>query len=148
MSKHPTSITTMSLFIMILIASIGLMTVESFSMLPLPLAATSKSSKSTAATRGSQILFSKLTNDDGVVELATDEEAEEETKSQSQPTGGVTFLSQGEIDEETLVLTDDPKQTRVIIYIILSLIPVLFLIPLMLGTRDLIPLDSLPPVQM
>jgi hypothetical protein len=134
---------------MILIASIGLMTVESFSMLPLPLAATSKSSTSTAATRrGRQIFFSKLTNDDGVVELATDEEAEEETKSQSQPTGGVTFLSQGEIDEETLVLTDDPKQTRVIIYIILSLIPVLFLIPLMLGTRDLIPLDSLPPVQM
>jgi len=30
---------------------------------------------------------------------------------------------------------DDPKQTRVIIYIILSLIPVLFLVPLMLGSR-------------
>ena len=106
-----------------------------------------------------------MSNDDGVVELATDDEEtetetkqqeegeeeegeEETTKSSSASAPSVTFLSQGEIDKETLILTDDPKQTRVIIYIILSLIPVLFLIPLMLGSRDLIPLDSLPPVSM
>lgn len=59
------------------------------------------------------------------------------------------FLSQGDIDPETLNPDlSDPKQARVILYIILSLIPVLFLIPLMLGTRDLIPLDDLPPVQL
>ena len=40
----------------------------------------------------------------------------------------------------------DPKQTRVILYIIVSLIPVLFLVPLMIGSRDLIPMDALPPV--
>ena len=82
-------------------------------------------------------------------EEGEEEEGEEETtKSSSASAPSVTFLSQGEIDKETLILTDDPKQTRVIIYIILSLIPVLFLIPLMLGSRDLIPLDSLPPVSM
>ena len=59
------------------------------------------------------------------------------------------FLSQGEISPEALNPDlSDPKQARVIIYIILSLIPVLFLIPLMLGSRDLIPLDALPPVEM
>jgi hypothetical protein len=42
----------------------------------------------------------------------------------------------------------DPKQARVIVYIVLSLLPVLFLIPFMLGSRDLIPLDDLPPVQL
>ena len=59
------------------------------------------------------------------------------------------FLSQGEIDPEALNPDlSDPKQARVIIYIILSLLPVLFLIPLMLGSRELIPLDAVPPVQM
>lgn len=59
------------------------------------------------------------------------------------------FLSQGDIDPQALNPDlSDPKQTRVIIYIILSLIPVLFLIPLMLGSRELIPLESLPPVPM
>jgi ABC-type Na+ efflux pump permease subunit len=57
------------------------------------------------------------------------------------------FLSQGEVSEEPMDLTD-PKQARVMFYIILSLIPILFLLPLMLGSRDLIPLDALPPVSM
>jgi hypothetical protein len=59
------------------------------------------------------------------------------------------FLSQGDIDPETLKPDlSDPKQARVIIYILISLIPVLFLIPLMLGSRELIPLEALPPVQL
>ncbi len=87
---------------------------------------------------------------DGVVELVE----EEEDKSMAAPAESTStnsaapFLSQGEFDKEALELTNDPKQTRVIIYIIISLIPVLFLIPLMLGSRDLIPLDALPPVEM
>ena len=165
---------------LIAVASIGLMAVESFSMLspsfhhlakPITRSITRSNSGSTCArgnhrnsnnngninVNGNKIKRSilSMSNDDGVVELATDEDEEtkEGTNSKSnsksiEQTGGVTFLSQGEIDEETLVLTDDPKQARVIIYIILSLIPVLFLIPLMLGSRDLIPLDALPPVTM
>jgi len=57
------------------------------------------------------------------------------------------FLSQNEISEESMEINwNDPKQTRVMFYIILSLIPVLFLIPLMIGSRDLIPQDALPPI--
>ena len=59
------------------------------------------------------------------------------------------FLSQGEIDPQALNPDlSDPKQARVIIYILLSLLPVLFLVPFMLGSRDLIPLDALPPVEL
>ena len=46
-----------------------------------------------------------------------------------------------------LKTSDDPKQTRVILYILVSLVPVLFLVPLMLG-RELVPLDTLPPVEL
>lgn len=84
-----------------------------------------------------------LDKDDGVVELADDTVKEEAKEKVSAP-----FLSQGEIDQEALNLdVTDPKQARVIIYILISLLPVLFLIPLMLGSRDLIPLDALPPVE-
>jgi len=83
-------------------------------------------------------------SDDGVVELVDEDTEEEKAVDSSAP-----FLSQGEIVDEALNPDlSDPKQARVIIYIILSLIPVLFLIPLMLGSRDLIPLDALPPVEM
>jgi hypothetical protein len=73
--------------------------------------------------------------------------------SQSRSDSTAPFLSQRtELDPDALNLSfDDAKQTRVIIYIVLSLLPVLFLIPFMLGSRDLLPLiDSaeLPPVQM
>lgn len=78
--------------------------------------------------------------DDGFTELG------DETTTTPQ-TVVAPFLSQGDIAEEVLkVDLNDPKQTRVIIYIILSLVPVLFLIPLMLGSRDLIPVGALPPV--
>lgn len=91
----------------------------------------------------------KSSSDDGVIELvdATEEEPKAEEDQAVAP-----FLSQGEIQPETLQVDfQDPKQTRVIIYIILSLLPVLFLIPLMLGSREflpaIIPMDDLPPVQ-
>lgn len=81
-------------------------------------------------------------SDDGVVELV-----DEDTKDEAPPAQIAPFLSQGEILEESLNPDlSDPKQTRVIIYIILSLLPVLFLIPLMLGSRDFIPMDAFPPV--
>ena len=83
-------------------------------------------------------------NNDNIIELVDDEE---EPKPKA-TTSLAPFLSQGEISDEALQLSNDPKQTRVIIYIIISFIPVLFLIPLMLGSRDLIPLDALPPVEM
>ena len=82
-------------------------------------------------------------SDDGVVELVDEDTEEEKAVETAAP-----FLSQGEIVDEALNPDlSDPKQARVIIYIILSLLPVLFLIPLMLGSRDLIPLDALPPVE-
>jgi hypothetical protein len=83
------------------------------------------------------------TEDDGIVELA-DEGTEESEEKQVAP-----FLSQGEVAEDAMEMDlSDPKQARVIIYIVLSLIPVLFLVPLMLGSRELIPLEAIPPVQM
>ena len=79
--------------------------------------------------------------DDGVVELGDDVELAEKAVA--------PFLSQGEISQGALNPDlSDPKQARVIIYIILSLLPVLFLIPLILGNRDFIPMDELPPVVM
>ena len=101
-----------------------------------------------------------MANEDGVVELVDDDDDDDDEEEEKKPTKApikVTptplFLSQGEITDEDLQEAlnpdlSDPKQTRVIIYIILSLVPVLFLIPLMLGSRDLIPLDALPPVSM
>jgi len=98
--------------------------------------------------------------DDGVIELVDSEEDEQEATTadgmngeEKKESAVAPFLSQGEILEESLNPDlSDPKQTRVIIYIILSLLPVLFLIPLMLGSRDflpaIIPMEDLPPVQL
>ena len=84
----------------------------------------------------------------GVVELADDDE-DDAAPSVAAATPAAPFLSQGEISPEALNPDlSDPKQTRVILYIILSLVPVLFLVPLMLGSRDLIPLESFPPVDL
>ena len=88
-----------------------------------------------------------------VVELADDETEEQQTsasKSDDAPAvQAAPFLSQGEISEEALTMDwSDPKQQRVMFYIILSLLPVLFLIPLMLGSRELIPPELLPPVEL
>ena len=85
----------------------------------------------------------------GVVELADDDEDDKPAAAAATP--AAPFLSQGEsMDLEEALNPDlsDPKQTRVILYIIISLVPVLFLVPLMLGSRDLIPLESLPPVDL
>jgi len=90
-----------------------------------------------------------------VVELV-DDETEEQQASESKTDDATTvavaaapFLSQGEIAEESLTMDwKEPKQQRVVFYIILSLLPVLFLIPLMIGSRDLIPADLLPPVEL
>jgi hypothetical protein len=83
----------------------------------------------------------------GVVELGDNDDSL--TTSSTEQKAVAPFLSQGEIADDVLNPDlSDPKQTRVIIYIILSLLPVLFLIPLILGSRDLIPIENLPPVQL
>ena len=107
-----------------------------------PVSAQSLRSRPTIERRTRQPLFEKKGElEDGVVELADAEEIKTKT------TLNVPFISQGEIDPETLNPDlSDPKQARVIIYIIISLLPVLFLIPLMLGSRELLPLDDFPPV--
>ena len=110
-----------------------------------------RSSSTIHNTKTSNLFMAEDNNSNGVVELVDDEETTQTSSAPLSNNGGNApspFLSQGEIDKEALELTNDPKQTRVIIYIVLSLIPVLFLIPLMLGSRDLIPMDALPPVDM
>jgi hypothetical protein len=82
------------------------------------------------------------TQDDGVVELVDEvEDVKASVTESSAPEVISPFLSQGEILPEALNPDlSDPQQARVIIYIIISLLPVLFLVPLMLGSRDLVPL--------
>lgn len=88
-------------------------------------------------------------NNLGVIDLTDDDDDDvPETKS---ATPAAPFLSQGELSDDPNLLSpdfSDGKQTRVIIYIILTLVPILFLVPLMIGSRDLIPLDALPPVDL
>ncbi len=93
----------------------------------------------------------------GVIDLTDDDDDDSavmittEASSASSEQAAAPFLSQGELSDDPNLLNPDftdPKQTRVIIYIILTLVPVLFLIPLMIGSRDFIPLDALPPVEM
>lgn len=89
-------------------------------------------------------------NDKGIIDL-TDDDEEDSPPTSTTNTPAAPFLSQGEISSDPNLLNPDfkdPKQTRVIIYIILTLVPILFLIPLMIGSRDLIPLDALPPVEL
>jgi len=120
----------------------------------------------------------------GVIDL-TDEDEDEavavSTPPPQQQSPAAPFLSQGELSDDPNLLNpdfNDAKQSRVIFYIILTLVPIvsfiysiyvsfiyclsnahdmycnslelsqLFLVPLMLGSRDLIPLDALPPVEM
>jgi len=89
----------------------------------------------------------------GVIDLTEEEDDDESSSSTNAPPQQqmAPFLSQGEISTDPNLLSpdfNDAKQTRVIIYIILTLLPVLFLVPLMIGSRDLIPLDALPPVEL
>ena len=96
----------------------------------------------------SPLFMADTETENQVVELADDESEEgSESKPAEETAVAAPFLSQGEIDEEALTMDwSDPKQQRVMFYIILSLLPVLFLIPLMLGSRELIPPEMLPPV--
>jgi len=94
---------------------------------------------------------SKETSMAGVIDLTDDDDDPIVSESAPPTTQAAPFLSQGEMSDDPNLLNpdfNDAKQNRVIIYIVLSLIPVLFLIPLMLGSRDLIPLDMLPPVDL
>jgi hypothetical protein len=95
----------------------------------------------------------------GVTELGGDDEEDistapiaDESTASGQDSGFAVapFLSQGEISEDARRAPNlsDPKEARVIIYMILSLLPILFLVPFMLGSRDLIPMDALPPVEL
>ena len=106
--------------------------------------------------RQSIILHADDKNNLGVIDLTDDDDdnsvmiSTESSASSDEPSTAAPFLSQGELSDDPNLLNPDftdPKQTRVIIYIILTLVPVLFLIPLMIGSRDLIPLDALPPVE-
>ena len=96
----------------------------------------------------SPLFMADTETENQVVELADDESEEAgESKPAEETAVAAPFLSQGEIDEEAMQMDwSDPKQQRVMFYIILSLLPVLFLIPLMLGSRELIPAEMLPPV--
>jgi hypothetical protein len=100
----------------------------------------------------------KSTSSSGVVELGDDDDEDEDDRpvaapaqshSPTEPPRQVApFLSQGEIDPNTAKVDfSDPQQTRVIVYMILSLLPVLFLIPFMLS-REFIPAEYLPPVDL
>ena len=100
-----------------------------------------------------KIILSSNNNDNlGVIDL-TDDDDEEDTTAVAKTTQqqqAAPFLSQGELSDDPNLLNpdfNDAKQSRVIFYIILTLVPSLFLVPLMIGSRDLIPLDSLPPVE-
>lgn len=114
----------------------------------------SKCGSQTLSNDYSTTLFMAETEaENQVLELADDETEEQEaSESKSEDSTAVAaapFLSQGDISEEAMTMDwSDPKQQRVMFYIVLSLLPVLFLIPFMLGSRDFIPPDALPPVQL
>jgi hypothetical protein len=95
----------------------------------------------------------------GVIDLTDDDDDEDigpdfvNTQQRSSAASVTTapFLSQGELSSDPKLLNpdfSDDKQNRVILYIILTLVPILFLVPLMIGSRDLIPLDILPSVEL
>jgi hypothetical protein len=95
------------------------------------------------------ILFNTPENK-GIIDLTDEDDSPVTTTNEPNNNMAAPFLSQGELSTDPNLLNpdfNDPKQTRVIIYIILTLVPILFLVPLMIGSRDLIPLDALPPVE-
>lgn len=85
-------------------------------------------------------------SENAVVELS--DETSSTPEAENKGPQGPLFISQGELDPDALNpdLTN-AKQTRVLIYTILSILPVLFLIPFMLS-REFIPADVMPPVEM
>eukprot|EP00527_Entomoneis_sp_CCMP2396_P001584 CAMPEP_0198145884 /NCGR_PEP_ID=MMETSP1443-20131203/25953_1 /TAXON_ID=186043 /ORGANISM="Entomoneis sp., Strain CCMP2396" /LENGTH=86 /DNA_ID=CAMNT_0043809645 /DNA_START=273 /DNA_END=533 /DNA_ORIENTATION=- len=85
--------------------------------------------------------------EEGVVELSDGVIGEQKKDPATGPQGPL-FISQGEIVPESLNPDlSDGKQARVLIYTILSILPVLFLIPFMLS-REFIPADMMPPIEL
>jgi hypothetical protein len=93
-------------------------------------------------------------NSSDVIELIDEEmSVKNAQKTEKEANGSAVnspFLSQQNELAEGVLNPDmtDAKQARVILYLIISLLPVLALIPLMMGSRDFIPPESLPPVSM
>lgn len=99
------------------------------------------------ASNGDGVPTTEATDELAVVELSDDDISGDNSKD-GRVSSDPLFISQGELDPQALNPDfSDAKQTRVLIYIILSLLPVLFLIPFMLS-RDFIPQDMIPPVNM
>lgn len=142
--------------VLVIIISISQATVSFAFTLPQPsFGRTTTSRFITEGTNGESSQVIELVDDDDNTqeqpqqsnnnEVTTTKTPEE--KSATAATAVAPFLSQSEISKESMEINwNDPKQTRVMFYIILSLLPVLFLIPLMIGSRDLIPQDVLPPI--
>mmetsp|Transcript_10172 Transcript_10172/g.19596 ORF Transcript_10172/g.19596 Transcript_10172/m.19596 type:complete len:147 (-) Transcript_10172:211-651(-) len=129
----------------------GLSSTQAFT----PLSTTARRSKWMRSAQEDES-SSKSSGGGGVVELGDnnnnndddDGESKDEQGDIPKAVSGPLFISQGEVDPDTLNPDfSNAKQTRVVLYTILSLLPVLFLIPFMLG-RDFIPADQLPPVEM
>eukprot|EP00977_Amphora_coffeiformis_P000211 scaffold64_cov150-Amphora_coffeaeformis.AAC.5 len=128
----------------------GLSSTQAFT----PLSTTARRSKWMRSAQEDES-SSKSSGGGGVVELGDnnnndddDDESKDEQGDIPKAVSGPLFISQGEVDPDTLNPDfSNAKQTRVVLYTILSLLPVLFLIPFMLG-RDFIPADQLPPVEM
>jgi len=114
--------------------------------------------KTSFSLHHSLLMTSSQNNDNlsGVIDLTEEDEEDSPpttlaTNSPMKTQAVAPFLSQGELSDDPNLLSPDfkdGKQTRVIIYIMLTLVPILFLVPLMIGSRDLIPLDALPPVEL
>jgi len=106
-------------------------------------------SKNQPSSNGKIVMSVNKSNDEGVVELISNESKPISNREHSKVSNNAPFMSQGEISKEALNPDfSDPRQTRAVIYTVISLLPVLFLIPLMIGSRDFIPPDMLPPVEM
>jgi len=120
-------------------------------MLKLP--ASSRHSRYSWSSHASSSEENGNNNVRGVIDLTDDDDEDigPDTQRAASVLSTAPFLSQGELSSDPNLLNpdfSDDKQNRVILYIILTLVPILFLVPLMIGSRDLIPLDILPPVEL
>jgi hypothetical protein len=147
MSKYTSSSTV---FIMLVIAMMMLMEIPSSAFTsPQQLLIAMIPSTTTPRTDALKTLLLMVdTKENEVLELVDEyDDATKTANENNDKTVVAPFLSQGQISDGAMEMNwNDPKQARVMFYIILSLLPVLFLIPLMLGSRDLIPVEALPPV--
>ena len=99
---------------------------------------------------GRSIVLKEDATEGGVLELSDDESEIRAEKKSAKRISEPMFTSQSNQLADGVLKPNlsDPKQTRVILYLIISLVPVIMLIPLMIGSRDFIPPDALPPVSM